>query len=199
MHNTPPQLPVPERDTEELVNDLCVALRNVGVFDYELPNGPRVSQAINDVRTIKRELDHRGIDVADRLTALSAQTCWQMAELLRDCLSFPAVSPYVRERDGVRRELRCSLCQKAERPMDAQRFLMCNECIGRILQCIRSREPAGHTVLFRTYNSVARCEHANDDTVLALDPYTDSLFGYCERCFQEELNQRMRSVPPPQG
>ncbi|HZN66235.1 MAG TPA: hypothetical protein VFB66_13175 [Tepidisphaeraceae bacterium] len=74
MHDTPPPPPPHERDTGTLLDDLCVALRDVGVSDYELPAGARVLKAIESVRVIYHELRHRGVDPTERLQELSEQT-----------------------------------------------------------------------------------------------------------------------------
>lgn len=194
MPDTPPPSPVCARDAATLVEDLCVALREVGVFDSQLPDGPQVLRAINDVRSINQELVHRGIDVSDHLALLSEQTHWRMAELLRDCLSSPQVVPYVKEADGIRRCLRCSLCGNAERPPDAQKFWICNGCLTKVVKSIRTRTPADRILLFRTYNPSARCSHADSDTVLAQDAWIDTIYGNCEQCFQEELDRRAVST-----
>lgn len=41
MKNTPAELPIEQRETEELVEDLCLALRDVGINDYDLPGARR--------------------------------------------------------------------------------------------------------------------------------------------------------------
>lgn len=193
MRNTPNPPAFRERDTDFLIEDLCIALRNVGVFDGELPSGSRVSQAIADVRSIKHELDDRGINVSDRMATLSTQTSWLMGKLLEDCLAFPDVVPYVRESDGIRRRLRCSLCRKAERPPDSDSYWMCDDCLRHVIEAIKTRTPAYGVLLFRTYNSAARCPHADAETVLAQDNWSDNIFGNCEKCFQAELERRMQS------
>jgi hypothetical protein len=89
------------RDTAFLVEDFCIALRNVGVYDYELPDGANVRQYITDVSAIKCELARRGIDAADRIAKLSQETGWRMDALLQDCLAFPERLPFVQEADGI--------------------------------------------------------------------------------------------------
>jgi hypothetical protein len=44
MQSTPPPLPMKQRPTDELIEDLCLALRDVGVRDYSLPNDERTSR-----------------------------------------------------------------------------------------------------------------------------------------------------------
>lgn len=114
MKNTPPEPPIEQRETGELVEDLCLALRDVGVGDQNLPDGEWVVSAVRRVQRLHGELSRRGADVTRRLERLSEETSWQMPPLLRDCLMYPEVIPYVRERDGVRRALRCLACRKRE-------------------------------------------------------------------------------------
>ena len=173
-----------------LLDDLCVALREVGVRDYELPGGERVVKALEDVREIDAELRRREVDASTRLRELSTQTHWRMDELLAECREYPATIPYVKEEDGIRRRLRCTICGKAERPPIAKHFWMCDGCIQRVIDAIRRREPIDKIILFRTYNAAARCEHANSETVLAAEAWSETIFGNCEMCFTSELSWR---------
>lgn len=190
MHDTPPPPLIRNRDTSTLLDDLCIALREVGVRDGDLPLGQRVVRAIEDVCAIDAELRQRNIDISARLKELSKQTHWQMEILLTECLDYPVTVPYVREEDGIRRRLRCTLCRQAERPQNAEQFWMCDACIRRVICAIQSREPIDGIILFRSYNVAARCEHANSETVLAGDSWGEAIFGNCEVCFKIELSRR---------
>src|SRR5579863_5900870 len=117
MANTQ-KTPLEEKTTEQLLEDLCVELRHVGVGDSRLPKVVRVIAHIGEVNAIQAELNRRGVDSRPRLELLSRETNWQVPELLADCSAFPNVMPYVRELDGIRRTLRCQVCRKAERPPD---------------------------------------------------------------------------------
>lgn len=186
MRNSLQPAPICERDTNTLLEDLCVALRNVGVFDHDLPDGEKVRQHIAAVGSIKRELDRRGIQTDERITRLSHETHWRMQELLQDCLAFPKSMPYVKEPDGIRRTLRCLLCRTRERTLDAKVFWWCNECIIRVLQAIKEKKVINGVILFRTYNPEARCQHADSETVLVAE-YSDTLLGHCAICIADEL------------
>ncbi len=129
MRNTPPELPVEQRETEVLVEDLCIALRDVGVSDYDLPDGAEVVSAVLRLQQLHGELSRRGADVTRRLERPSEETSWQMLPLLRDCLMYPDVIPYVMGRDGVRRALRCPACRVREfSRVEGDRVWLCDSC-----------------------------------------------------------------------
>jgi len=190
MANSPPRLLIHERPNEELLNDLSIELRHVGCGDYDLPAGKRVLEHIKEVSAIHTELARRKVDWHSLLQKLSDETKWQIASLLDDCLAYPQRLPFVREKDGIRRALRCRLCSQAERPIDAKLFWFCNPCMERVAEAIRTRTPLQGIVLFRTYNLECRCSHANNDTVLAGEFYIDQLSGICEVCIRDELDRR---------
>jgi hypothetical protein len=193
MRDTPPPPAIEDRQSPVLLDDLCIALRQVGVWDTDLPSGPTVRRSIEKVRAIDAELKNRNVDADVRLRELSEQTHWQMEKLLQDCRDYPQTIPYVRDDDGIRRRLRCSLCRKQERPANAKQFWMCNSCISRVVDSIQRRQPIDKIILFRTYNSGARCGHADSDTVLATEAWNDVVFGNCKRCFEDELAHRSAS------
>jgi hypothetical protein len=195
MANTPPRPPVRERPSQELVEDLCIELRHVACGDYDLPAGERVVAHVREVAAIHQELRSRGVDFRRCLEVLTEETKWQILPLLDDCVAYPKALPYVREMDGIRRTLRCQLCRKAERPVDARLFWYCERCMHTLVEAVRQRSPVQGIVLFRTYNPEFRCSHASGDTVLAADSYIDQLSGVCERCIQEEIERRKRGEP----
>ena len=177
-------------DSAELLEELCLALRHVGVGDHDLPSGERVIAHIRSVQRLYAVLFARGVDVQPRLQRLSTETSWLMPELLADCLGFPAAQPYVRETDGIRRTLRCWRCHRAERPPDAQILWFCDACLGEVLSSLRTRQPLSGVVLFRSYTPECWCPHADAETVLACDHYVDTVAGVCERCVSGELERR---------
>jgi hypothetical protein len=195
MANTPPPPPVSERPTEQLLDELCVELRNVGVKDWSLPDDERVLAHIKQVSSIHRELIGRQISLTARLSELSSQTNWKMMLLLEDCLAFPKKMPYVREQDGIRKTLRCQRCKRAERHPNAKLFWFCDECLSATLVAMQTRKPIDGVVLFRTYNSECRCEHADSETVLACDIYVEQLAGVCAKCLEMELKRRRENPP----
>src|SRR5687768_17133131 len=99
MPNTPPPLPIEQRDTPDLWEDLCLTLRYVGVHDNDMAgDAPDMALThIKEVQQIHAELQKRNVNPRDRILHLSAETNWQMDRLLEDCLAYPNVIPYVRD------------------------------------------------------------------------------------------------------
>ena len=64
MRNTPPALPIEQRETSELIEDLCIALRNVGGCWFPVDDG-RATEFIAEVQQIHTELVLRQIDVCE--------------------------------------------------------------------------------------------------------------------------------------
>ena len=60
MRNTSPEPTVEERDTARLIEDLCLALRDVGVQNFHVPNDERGLASIKSVQQIHAELEKRG-------------------------------------------------------------------------------------------------------------------------------------------
>ena len=196
MANTSPKPPIQERSDENLVEELCLALRSVGVSDsgLYLQNNSKVKIHIQEVRDIHAELARRKINIVPRINLLSQETSWKMDNLLQDCLAFPKRQPYVKELDGIRRTLRCHLCRKAERPSDAKIFWLCESCMKQVLSALQQRTACDGMVIFRSYTPSSRCSHADSDTPLASEWYSEQIFGVCEKCVLEEIERR-RTLP----
>jgi len=196
MANTPPKPPIGERSDETLVEELCLALRNVGVFDsgLYLPNNSKVRMLVEEVCDIHAELVRRKINISPRISLLSKETSWKMDDLLADCLVYPKRQPYVKELDGIRRTLRCHLCRKAERPPDAKLFWFCESCMKNVVSSLQQKVACDGIVIFRSYTPNSRCSHADADTPLAAEWYSEQIFGVCEKCVSEEIDRR-RALP----
>jgi len=65
FRDTPPRPPIANRTAHDLVEDLCLALRAVGVGSRE---------AVAEALAIAAELDARGVSSVDRLNRLSEET-----------------------------------------------------------------------------------------------------------------------------
>jgi hypothetical protein len=192
MRNTPALPPIEELDTSELTEELCLALRNVGVRNYGLPGDERAIDAICQVQRLHKELLKRQVLVEERLTRLSEETSWQMSTLFEESLSYPKVIPYVRDADGIRHYFRCPACQKDEYP-DRDGIDLCNGCLNRAGDAIRAKTPFDGIALYRTYNESKRCRHADSETVLMTIDDSDEEWlgqGFCEICLAEEKERR---------
>ncbi len=192
MQSTPNAPPYAERPNEELIEDLCLALRDVGVGAYSLPDGHRVEVAIKKVQEIHSLLNERGVDLRNRLERLGSETNWQMGKLLADCLSYPEVVPYVRAEDGVRTVFRCIICFAREYP-DRESIWLCDECLAQAKESIDTRIPVKGLLLLRLYNNEYWCKHADAETVLiGIEDYEPITTYYCKRCITEEQEGRAR-------
>ena len=193
MRNTPAIPPLEERDDTTLIEDLCLALRDVGGLWCPEDDG-RAAARIEEVKKIYALLLERRVDVKDRIDRLSEETSWRMADLLSDCLGYPNVLPYVKDKDGIRRALRCSLCGQGEFP-DKLGIWMCDACLVAVRELLSSCSPMPGLVLFRTYNDSKRCNHADSDTVLFTfdDPYEFAIDnGRCDTCLTDEQERRKK-------
>ncbi|MFC4321730.1 hypothetical protein [Litchfieldia salsa] len=192
VRDTKNKQPINKRYDKELLEDLCIALRNVGVFDYDLIYKDTYElEHIEEVKKIHNELMLRNIDLSPRIKKLSDETKWRMEELLSECLQYPEVLPLVKDEDGIRRRLRCSLCNKGEYRVDDQKFLVCKQCLTEIKNAILSKKPIENVLLFKTYNTEVWCEHSDCDTLLAMlmDKEYSEVWSeaFCIQCIEEEL------------
>jgi hypothetical protein len=192
VRNTPPKPPVVSRDSTALLEDLCLALRDVSVFNGHLPNGAVIVEKINNVKAIFAELSKRGVAVEPTVHELSAKTNHQLDDLLADCLGYPVRIPYDKGLDGVRERFRCQLCRSAEHPEETLVWI-CDGCLDRTIAAIENRAPFPGLFLYRTYSECRRCPPADSETVLATILWTDEGWfdaGRCSECFLDEKRQR---------
>jgi hypothetical protein len=197
MQSTPPLLPMKQRPTAELIEDLCLSLRDVGVWTWSLPNEERAVSKVKNVQEIYALLNQRNADVRPRIKRLSEETSWQMEMLLQECLAFPNVIPYVRDLDGVRRSFRCSICQKCEFP-DREGIFLCDVCLTQAKDSFETKSAMNGLLLLRLYNESYWCRHADSETVLmAFDDYGTLENTWCEKCVFEEKVRRAAIVSLP--
>jgi len=203
MRPTDPQPPYPQRSSEELLEDLCLRLRDVGVnaqFLAYRPPDSDLSTAIERVREIDSELRKRAVDPNPRLNLLAQETGWMMPTLYQECAKWPTIRPWVRDlKDGLRIALRCPACGKAEHPEDARDVRLCDDCLGILDSALATKTVRDHLLLYRTFNREARCDHADDETVLGVYPWSpewsdDFPVGICRTCIGVEGSRR-RSRP----
>jgi hypothetical protein len=199
MRPTDPLPPRNERRTEELLEELCIALREVGLSTKFLPYtepDPDIVEEVDRVRAIENELRARRVESMSRLELLSDETGWSMPDLLLEIRAYPGVRPWVRGRqNGLRIATTCEACGAREFPPDSRRIRICDRCLGVLESSLATAAIKDRMLLYRTYASDARCAHANDDTVLGVYPWIkewseDFPVGLCRECVAQELSRR---------
>jgi hypothetical protein len=93
-----PRPPLAKWATGEVLEELCLALREVGVHDGWGALSDWSQRAIERVRAADRELRSRNSDIEQRLANLSEETGWRMTDLLTECRAYPDTRPRLRER-----------------------------------------------------------------------------------------------------
>ena len=184
---------------QRLFEELCVAVRSVGVSTRFLPCRPPDPDLVDEIRRVHdvdAELKKRGIDPASRLVILTHETKWMMPELYQEGLGWPAMRPWVRNVvDGLRIAMVCPACRGAEFPVDSRTIRLCDGCLDSLDGAIAAATGRDHLLLYRTYTREARCEHADDETVLGVYPWSpewseDFPVGICRACIQAERARR---------
>jgi hypothetical protein len=172
IRNTPPLPPIGEWETPKLVEELCIALREVGVKNRELPDGEDIRRAIFRVKEIYAVLEERCIGVADRVRRLSAETKWDIEGLLRDALDFPQALPYLASTP----EPTCGNCG---RPISRKAILgLCLPCIHLGLEQLTKGKSESHLEV------CPLCGRQEKGFLV----YAHGLewMNYCRNCLEEE-------------
>lgn len=199
MRSTPPLPPIAARTTEDIVEDLCIALRNLALSTRHLPYSgplPDIETESAAVKAICAELAKRRVDPSSRLVTLTIETGWQMEALHSEALENPNCRPWVRDaRDGVRLALRCEVCEAREFPVTAQSIRLCDQCLDVFRLSLMSPTDTPRMLLYRSFTPDARCEHATNDTVLGIYPWTREWseyfeVGVCLQCLEAERSRR---------
>ena len=176
MRPTDPPPPRSEWPTDELLEELCIALRDVGLSTKFLPYtepDPDIDEEVERVRTIDVELRARRVDPMPRLEVLSEETGWSMPELFDEVREYPVVRPWVRNKNnGLRIATSCEACRAREFPADSRKIRLCDYCLGVLNTSLVTTRAKDHMLLYRMYARDARCAHANDDTVLGVYPWS---------------------------
>lgn len=197
-HRSP--APLAARSTDEVLEELCLAVRAVAESTQFLAYRPPdldVQDEVLRVQEVARELARRKVDPSERLERLTGETGWLMPELYRECLGWPLPRPWVRDAaDGIRIAMRCPACETAEMPPDARTVRLCDRCLDVLDVAIETVSVRDHLLLYRTYNPEARCcDAAGDDTVLGVFPWSpewseDFPSGICRACIATERARR---------
>jgi hypothetical protein len=193
---TRPRRPTEQPPAEELLNDLLIALRDVidsekMLIKFETSEKKRsakfekICTLIQRVCTLYHTLEKRSVDLAKPLHELSSHTGLDMQQFLLDCLEFPKITPYARDRNGLRRTLLCH-CGKRE-AIDHEGLGLCNECLDSAFDCVQEKKKNTDFVVYRSYSPAVRCRHADFNTIL-VTPYKEGqwLAAWCELCLLQE-------------
>jgi hypothetical protein len=205
--DTPPPPPVEERETEDLLEELGLALRDAANWSDGLPDDARAVAHVERVQRAHAELARRGVEPGPSLAELSERTGWLMAPFLEECLRFPvsaphaATAPEVRAGDGVRHWHRCPRCRAAELP-DKTGIWLCDGCLAAAADALRDRTPLSRLLVFRSYSPEKWCAHADAETVLVAEEWDEVGPCYCARCVADEQQRRAGlqdepGAPPP--
>jgi hypothetical protein len=194
MRNSEPRPSLSDLPSGDVVEELCLALRDVGTHDSWGDLSDWSKAAIERAQAADLELRSRGVDASERVVGLSVETGWRLDDLLEQCRKYPSLRPRLREGDGIRRALRCHGCSARERPESDERYFLCHQCLGKVAAAIRDLKALPALLLMRTYTPEARCGHSDDDTVVAVYPWygmhDDVGPGFCATCIDEELRRR---------
>lgn len=172
IRNTPPKLHLRDQDDSSVIEELCLALRNVGVSNPELPDGGDVRQGIAYVKEINDELKHRGVDPSSRIARLSLETNWDMESLLKDTLAYPEAIPYLASTPNPK----CGNCGKL---ISRKAVLaLCLPCLNSGLEQLEAGKAESHL------NTCPICgRHEKGFLVYA---YGIEWMNYCKSCLEEE-------------
>lgn len=198
MRSTPPLPPISARKTEDVVEELCIALRKLAIStQYLLYSGPPdIETEAAEVKSICAELTKRGVDPTARLATLTIETGWLMEPLHQEALGYPNCRPWVRAaKDGIRLALRCQVCEEREFPATVNCISLCDQCLEVLQLALMSPTDTPRMLLYRSFTAAKRCEHATDDTVLGVYPWplewTDEFdVGVCLQCIEAEWSKR---------
>ncbi len=176
IRNTPSPPQICSQDDSKVIEELCLALREVGVLNEQLPDGRKVRKRIAYVKELCAELEQRGVDPSSRIERLSRETNWDMKSLLRDTLAFPDAVPYL----AMTRQPTCGSCGKAI--SRKARLALCSPCITNGLEQLAAGKTESHL------DTCPICSR-NEKGFLV---YAHGLewMNYCRSCLKDEKARR---------
>lgn len=194
MRNSTEILSIQSRESETLIDDLFIALREVAVREGGLPSSLQAIKWIKNVQEIHHELEFRNVSLNEKILELNKQTNWLMDIYLQDCLSWPKTIPLVRENDGIRRLRRCCICRKAEMPLSGNGMPFCDLClneIGLILE--KGVSTFSELMLISPKIPDTDCGHVYRNSLIISYEYNeDFTYYYCKKCVLQELVKRKK-------
>ena len=125
-----------DESDSDLIETLCVALRDVGVINEALPDWPVARKAVARVKTLSQALQERALPVDARLRRLSTECNWDMLQLWQDSIAFPDAVPYL----AATPTPGCGNCGgNIPRSMPLR---LCRACVEKGLAAIAAAEPS---------------------------------------------------------
>jgi hypothetical protein len=176
FRDTPPKPPISERTDKEIVEALCIGLREVGGCNGILPDGDGVRGKIQAVQEIYKEIVKRDIDIRRRIKKLSKQTKWPMVRLLDETIRFPEAVPYLEENP----KLVCRECVEKTYAKDALLGL-CDGCLDKGIGLLESDSPDMRVLSCSTCDKKERAYYVYDG---------ESDRCYCIECLKSEKERR---------
>jgi predicted RNA-binding Zn-ribbon protein involved in translation (DUF1610 family) len=157
------------------VEELCLALRDVGVFNRQLPDGIDVRKAIFRAKTIYAEIEHRSLDLTPRIARLSNETRWDMESLFISTIAFPQAVPYLVSTPDPR----CGHCGK--QISRKATLALCPNCTRDAMEDISGE---------RTTSHLSVCSICGQSEICFLVIDDEHYMYYCKSCLQEEQSRQ---------
>lgn len=180
FRNTPPKPPISERNDKEVVEALCIALRDVGVSNGVLPDGEGIREKIKTVQQIHKEIVKRDINIRRRIKKLARETKWPMVRLLDETIRFPETIPYLEEKP----KLVCRECAKNTYARNALLGL-CDECLEKGIEFLESDSPDIRVITCSICGKKERAYYVYDG---------EADRCYCLECLKFEKKRRERKT-----
>ena len=178
FRNTPQKPPVYERTDKEIVEALCVALREIGVSNAGLPDGERIRERIKTAQEIYKEIVKRDINVTRRIKKLSKETKWPMSRLLDETIKFPEMVPYLANNPKL-------VCRECRENTFARSALLglCDDCLDKGIELIESDSKDIRVLTCSTCSKKEREFYVYDG---------EADRNYCLECLKKERDRRER-------
>ena len=190
--NSPPPLPIKDRNTDALVEDIFVALRDAAwwVGDFPVPPNSRAEIVIKEIQEIHSELMSRNVSLDSQIGELSEATKWQMGVFLKECLEWPDSKPLIRGLDGIRNARRCDLCKKAERP-DNKGMPFCSSCLQELPRIFKfNKSDFAKIEIVSSATPDLECGHEERPSLILRYDNDDDFYYYCQKCIEDEGQRR---------
>lgn len=168
------------RSNEELLEDLSVSLREVGVYNAQLPDGSDVRHAIDNVKVIHAEAICRSLDVSQRVEQLEVETRWPLRSMLEAALHYPDAIPYIDPKEIPR----CGEC-RGQLPGSAA-LSLCDTCLSQAISQLAS----GHS---RNHIDVCTICGKSERGFLCY-AYGEDWCNYCKSCLSSEQKRRVKGI-----